>query len=60
MKQLLIGFLLGMTVCIFMGAELYHPDRGIIITRADSADFKAVMMNQASIFNLIKSQCGTK
>lgn len=43
-----------------MGAELYHPDRGIIITRADSADFKAVMMNQASIFNLIKSQCGTK
>ena len=66
MKQLLIGFLLGMAVCVFMDAELYHPSRRII-TRSEtnfrpdiSADFKAVMMNQEAIFNLIKNQCGTK
>ena len=65
MKQLLIGFLLGIAVCILTGAELYHPTRGII-TRTETIqaglgpDLKAIVMNQETIFNLVKSQCGTK
>lgn len=65
MKQLLMGFILGVVVCMLMGAELYKPYRGIIkrteTTKADiSADFKAVMMNQEAIFKLIEYKCGDK
>ena len=59
MKQLLIGFLLGIAVCILTGAELYHPTRGII-TRTETIqaglgpDLKAIVMNQETIFNLCR------
>jgi hypothetical protein len=66
MKQLLMGFILGVVMCMLMGAELYHPYKGIITRtettfRSDiSADFKAVMMNQDAIFKLIEYKCGNK
>ena len=63
MKQMLIGFLLGVAMCLFMGAELYHPARGII-TRSETnfrpdiaSDFKAVMMNQEAIYKLVQDRC---
>lgn len=63
MKQILIGFILGVVMCLSMGAELYHPVRSII-TRTESnfrpditSDFKAVLMNQETIYNLIKDRC---
>ena len=65
MKQVLMGFLLGVAMCMLMGAELYRPSRGII-TRTETQqvgiapDLKAIMMNQEAIFNLVKAQCGTK
>ena len=65
MKQLLMGFILGIVMCMLMGAELYKPYRGIITrtetNKADiSADFKAIMMNQDAIFKLIEYKCGDK
>jgi len=65
MKQLLIGFILGVIVCMVMGAELYHPIRSIIVRtetqRSDIApDIKAIMMNQESIYNLVKTRCGDR
>jgi len=66
MRQILLGFLLGVVVCLSMGAELYHPLKGII-TRTETsfrsdiaADFKAVMMNQEAIYNLVNAKCGDK
>jgi hypothetical protein len=66
MKQILLGFLLGVVVCLSIGAEIYHPLKGIIIRPETSfrpdiaADFKAVMMNQETIFNLVNAKCGDK
>ena len=62
MKQYLIGFLLGVALCLFMGAKIYHPVRGIITTTKtntyNAADIQTIMLNQESIFNLIKDRCG--
>lgn len=66
MKQILLGFLLGVVVCLSMGAELYHPLKGITVRpetnfRPDiAADFKAVMMNQEAIYDLVNAKCGSK
>ncbi len=66
MKQILLGFLLGVVMCLSMGAELYHPMKGIIVRPETSfrpdiaADFKAVMMNQEAIYNLVNAKCGDK
>jgi len=66
MKQMLIGFLLGVIMCLSLGSEIYHPLKGIIVRpetnfRADiAADFKAVMMNQEAIYNLVNAKCGDK
>lgn len=55
-----------MVVCLSMGAEVYHPLKGIIVRpetnfRPDiAADFKAVMMNQEAIYNLVNAKCGSK
>ena len=51
MKQMLIGFLLGVIMCLSVGSEIYRPSKGIIVRPETSwrpdvaADFKAVMMN---------------
>lgn len=66
MKQILLGFFLGVVVCLSMGAELYHPVKGIIVRSETSwrpdvaADFKAVMMNQEAIYNLVNAKCSSK
>ena len=63
MKQMLIGFLLGVIMCLSVGSEIYHPSKGIIVRPETSfrpdiaADFKAVMMNQEAIFNLVNTKC---
>ena len=60
-----MGFILGVVVCMLMGAELYRPYRGII-TRTETTqvglapDLKAIMMNQEAIFRLIEYKCGNK
>ena len=64
MKQYLIGFLLGVALCMFMGNKLYHPVRGIIVNSnsikgsASYEDHITIMRNQESILNLIKNRCG--
>lgn len=54
MKQYLIGFLLGVALCMFMGAKLYHPVRGIMTNtkndpqydnRCMTTDIHTVMLN---------------
>lgn len=66
MKKILLGFLLGVVVCLSMGAEVYHPLKGIIVRQETSfrpdiaADFKTVMMNQEAIYNLVNAKCGDK
>ena len=64
MKQILLGFMLGVVFCLMTGAALFHPSRGIIV-RTESAnnstvDLKAIMLNQEVIYNLIKDSCGDK
>lgn len=61
MKNLVIGFILGVMICILMGSSLYHPVRGVIV-RTESKepttiDLKAIMRNQEAIYNLIKNSC---
>lgn len=63
MKQILLGFLLGVAACLSMGAELYRPVRGISVKSdavAESAlyeDHMRIMMNQESIYKLIETKC---
>lgn len=63
MKQILLGFFLGVVVCLSMGAELYRPVRGISVKSdavAESAlyeDHMRIMMNQESIYKLIETKC---
>ena len=64
MKQILLGFMLGIVFSLMTGAALYHPSRGIL-TRTESReattiDLKAIMLNQEVIYNLIKNSCGDK
>lgn len=64
MKNLVIGFILGVMICIIMGSSLYHPVRGVIV-RTESKepttiDLKAIMLNQEAIYNLIKNSCAEK
>jgi len=63
MKQILLGFLLGVVVCLSMGAELYRPVRGIS-AKSDAVpesalykDHMRIMMNQESIYKLIETKC---
>ena len=62
MKQILLGFMLGLVFCLMTGAALFHPSRGIIkhteSREATTVDLKAIMLNQESIYNLIKNTCG--
>lgn len=64
MKQMLFGFLLGVIMCLSVGSEIYRPSKGIIVRPETSwrpdvaADFKAVMMNQEAIYNLVNAKCG--
>ena len=64
MKQYLIGFLLGVALCLFMGNKIYHPIRGIFVNSSaikGSASYNdniTIMKNQESIYNLIKDRCG--
>ena len=67
MKQYLIGFLLGVALCMFMGNKIYHPIRGIMTNtkndpqyenRCMATDIQTLMLNQETIFNLIKDRCG--
>lgn len=64
MKNLVIGFILGVLICLIMGSSLYHPTRGVIVRTVSSApttmDLKAIMLNQEAIFNLIKNSCAEK
>lgn len=64
MKQILLGFILGLVFCLMTGAALFHPSRGII-KRTESRepttiDLKAIMLNQEAIYYLIKDTCGDK
>lgn len=64
MKQYLIGFLLGVIFCMCMGTKLYQPVRGIMTNYnryaniCTATDIHTIMLNQESIFNLIKNRCG--
>ena len=61
MKQLLLGFVLGIVVCISIGATLYHPYKGVRIDvkyDANYSNFRTVMENQDAIFQLIEAKCG--
>lgn len=62
MRKILLGFILGIMFCTMTGAALYRPVRSIIIRTESSApttiDLKAIMLNQESIYNLIKNTCG--
>ncbi len=64
MKNLVIGFILGVMICIIMGSSLYHPVRGVIVRtesrEATTIDLKAIMLNQQAIYNLIKNSCTEK
>jgi hypothetical protein len=64
MKQILLGFMLGVVFCLMTGAALFHPSSGIIVRtesrEATTVDLKAIMLNQESIYNLIKNTCGDK
>ncbi len=63
MKQILLGFLLGVAVCLSMGAELYRPVMGIsaksdaVPASAIYKDHMRIMMNQESIYKLIETKC---
>lgn len=63
MKQILLGFLLGVVVCLSIGAKLHSPVRGISVKSdavAESAlyeDHMRIMMNQEIIYKLIETRC---
>jgi hypothetical protein len=66
MKQILLGFLLGVVVCLSMGAELYRPVRGFS-AKSDAVpesalykDHMRIMMNQEAIYNLVNAKCSSK
>ena len=61
MKRMLIGFMLGVVACLSVGAAIYHPVKGVVVMvhpSAPNANFKTVMQNQESIYNLIITRCG--
>lgn len=61
MKRMLIGFVLGVVACLSVGAAIYHPVKGVVVMvqpSAPNANFKTVMQNQESIYNLIITRCG--
>lgn len=60
MKLMFIGFVLGVIVCLSMGAALYHPVKGVVVMTAPGprTNFETVMKNQEAIFNLINAKCG--
>lgn len=64
MKNLVIGFILGVMICLIMGSSLYHPVRGVIVRTESNdpttMDLKAIMLNQEAIYNLIKNSCTEK
>ena len=63
MKQLLLGFVLGIVACISIGATLYHPYKGVRIDAkydANYSNFRTVMENQDAIFQLIDAKCGER
>ena len=60
MKQLLLGFILGVRVCMSIGATVYHPIKGVVVYArygANSHNFKTVMENQEAIYQLIEDRC---
>lgn len=60
MKRILFGFLLGVIVCLSIGATVYHPVNGVIVDAqygATSKNFRTVMENQEAIYHLIETRC---
>lgn len=60
MKQILLGFILGVIVCMSIGATVYHPFKGVIVDArygANTHNFKTVMENQKAIYQLIETRC---
>ena len=56
----ILGFVLGVIACLCMGAELYHPNKGVLVNAVPGSALEQVMQNQEAIFNLIDAKCGTK
>lgn len=58
MKQMLIGFIIGVVVCISLGSALYHPVKGVVVEPNTVGAIHTIMENQEAIFNLINTRCG--
>jgi hypothetical protein len=60
MKQILLGFILGIVVCMSLGAALYQPLRGVVVDARPEAtlyNLKTIMENQEAIYHLIEARC---
>ena len=59
MKQLLLGFIFGVIVCLILGNAVYKPYRGVVINKytINPIDIQ-IQKNQEAIFNLIELKCG--
>ena len=57
MKQLLIGFILGIIVSLMLGSAIYKPYKDVLIIKSNDK-FETIMENQEAIFNLIEMKCG--